>query len=364
LFWACFDARGRLAGQNPFTSTVPSFLDVSAARGAIHNGSATDTVDSETALKSLRIYALRFTTVAGTTGVIEVGTPVGDRVQALQQLLFLLIVCGSLGLLFAAVSGIFLAARSLAPVRLAYVRQRDFVANASHELRTPLTMVRADAEVLLRDRGHLNEDQAALLEDVVLEASHMAALANKMLDLARLDAGQLHLEQEVIDLTSLARDIARRAEALAREQDVQLRVADGNAVLVVGDPILLEHLVMILVDNAIKYNRPRGEVFLSTRATDDEAVLEVRDTGIGIDAEHLPHLGERFYRIDKARSREAGGAGLGLSIVRGVADMHKGTFQIESEPGGGTTAVLRLPLLKSNVVSPDETARPTAERAS
>jgi signal transduction histidine kinase len=225
-------------------------------------------------------------------------------------------------------------------------------------------MVRADAEVLLRDREHLNEDQTALLEDVVLEASHMAALANKMLDLARLDAGQLHLEQEVIDLTSLARDIARRAEALAREQDVQLRVADGNAVLVVGDPILLEHLVMILVDNAIKYNRPRGEVFLSTRAIDDEAVLEVRDTGIGIDAEHLPHLGERFYRIDKARSREAGGAGLGLSIVRGVVDMHKGTFQIESEPGGGTSAVLRLPLLKSNVVSPDEAARPTAERAS
>jgi signal transduction histidine kinase len=225
-------------------------------------------------------------------------------------------------------------------------------------------MVRADAEVLLRDRAHLNEDQTALLEDVVLEASHMAVLANKMLDLARLDAGQLHLEQEVIDLSSLARDIARRSAPLAAEKEVQIEVAGGDPVLVVGDPILLEHLVMILVDNAIKYNRPRGEVFLSTSASNDEAVVEVRDTGIGIEAEHLPHLGERFYRVEKARSRESGGAGLGLSIVRGVADMHQGRFSITSQPGGGTSAVLRLPLLRTSALPPEETRPPSAERAS
>jgi signal transduction histidine kinase len=365
VLWACFDSTGKVVGADPYSSTrVPTFLHASVVPSALHSGSATDTIDSDTVLKSLRVYAVRFTAVGGATGVLEVATTVGDRVTALHQLLLLLIVCGSVGLLFAAISGIFLAARSLAPVRLAYLRQRDFVANASHELRTPLTMVRADAEVLLRDREHLNEDQTALVEDVVLEASHMAALANKMLDLARLDAGQLHLEQEVIDLASLARDIARRSEPLAGEKDVQLRVSDGEPVLVVGDPILLEHLVMILVDNAIKYNRPRGEVLLSTTASNDEAVLEVRDTGIGIDPEHLPHLGERFYRVDKARSRESGGAGLGLSIVRGVADMHQGTFLITSEPGGGTTAVLRLPLLRSSAVPPEETSRSSAERAS
>jgi len=113
--------------------------------------------------------------------------------------------------------------------------------------------------------------------------------------------------------------------------------------LVIGDRMLLEQVALILVDNAIKYNHPDGQVILRTSSDGTKAVLEVCDTGIGIAQEHLPHLGERFYRVDKARSREGGGAGLGLSIARSVASAHGGTLSLSSTPGAGTTARLSVP---------------------
>ena len=120
--------------------------------------------------------------------------------------------------------------------------------------------------------------------------------------------------------------------------------------LVIGNRSLLEQAALILLDNAIKYNRPAGRVTVSAIANGDRAMLTVSDTGIGIPPEHLPHLGERFYRIDKARSREAGGAGLGLSIARGIATLHNGTLTLTSEPGQGTVATMALPAVRT--VSP------------
>lgn len=347
LLWACYDSSGRLVGADPIAGQIPRFVRSSAVRRAWQHGSALDTIDSGTVFGSVRVYALRFTdsTSGQPLGVILIGTSVSVATQALRQLLILLLLGGSLGVLFAAVGGIFLAGRSLAPARLAYARQRDFVANASHELRTPLTMVRADAEVLLRDRVNLTEDQTAILEDVVTETAHMASLAGSMLELARLDSGQTRVDRDVVDLARLARDVVRRAEPLAAERDVCLRVGAVETALVFGDLLLLQHAVLILVDNAIKYNRPGGEVVVETRSDGTLASIAVRDTGIGIAAEHLPHLGERFYRVDRARSRESGGAGLGLSIARSVAAHHSGDLRIESEPDVGTTVTLSLPSL-------------------
>ena len=124
---------------------------------------------------------------------------------------------------------------------------------------------------------------------------------------------------------------------------VRLYAEEGPPALVLGDPILLEHVALILVDNAIKYNRPDGSVTATATTQGDRVILEVRDTGVGIANEHLPHLGERFYRVDKARSRESGGAGLGLSIVRGVVGQHGGTVQFHSELDKGTVATVSLP---------------------
>lgn len=277
-------------------------------------------------------------------GVVMAGALVSAPTNALSILLILLLSVGSVTLLGAGVGGLFLANRALAPARLAFTRQQRFIADASHELRTPLTLMRADAEVLLRGRGRLAEEDAALLEDIVAETSHMSFLATSMLTLARLDADSQHREHEVVNLDALGRGGVQRVMAFAEQKGVTVVHEEGDDALIIGDPSLLEQAVLVLLDNAIKYNRPGGKVTVRTSSREGQARLEIADTGIGIAPEHLPHLSERFYRVDKARSREAGGAGLGLSIVHGIATMHHGTLTLASVLDQGTTATLQLPL--------------------
>src|ERR1700730_7342182 len=256
----------------------------------------------------------------------------------------LLLTVGGVALLGAGLGGLFLANRALAPARLAWTYQQRFIADAAHELRTPLTLLRADAEVLLRSREQLAAEDGALLEDIVAEANHMANLANNMLALARLDNASSHREHEVVNLADVALLGARRIQALADQTEISIQVETNDTVLVIGDPTLLEQAVLALLDNAIKYNRRGGHITVRTATKQGQALLEVSDTGIGIAAEHLPHLGERFYRVDKARSREAGGTGLGLSIARSIAIAHGGTLTLTSIPDQGTTVTLMLPL--------------------
>src|SRR5205823_14454115 len=153
-----------------------------------------------------------------------------------------------------------------------------------------------------------------------------------------------HREHEVINLTDVALADVRRVQALVDQSGISLQVESNDTALVIGDPRLLEQAVLVLLDNAIKYNRPGGRIMISTEIKDQYAFLEVSDTGIGIAAEHLPHLGERFYRVDKVRSREAGGTGLGLSIVQSIAVAHGGRLALSSVPEQGTTVTLTLPL--------------------
>lgn len=345
LLTACFDVNGNVIGLNGIASQVPNFTDDSLVASALRHGSATDTVTVQH-FGSVERYSLRVSDpqTGAPVGVVEVGALVSDRLNALQTLLTYLLQFGLIGLACAAAGGLFLAGRSLLPARLAYTRQRDFISDASHELRTPLTLLRADADVLLRDRRNLQPDQVAILEDIVLEAAHMGALANNMLDLARLDAGQEHIEKDVVDLSELAQQIARRASHRASEAEIGLRIEARESVLVVGDQTLIERVALILLDNAIKYNRPRGDVLLRVRTDGASAIFEVEDNGIGIAAEHLQHLGERFFRVDKARSRASGGAGLGVAIAQSIALRLGGSLRLTSERGKGTVAALYLPV--------------------
>jgi signal transduction histidine kinase len=273
---------------------------------------------------------------------------VGESIKAAENVLSLLftllLTVGGVALLGAGLGGLFLANRALAPARLAWTYQQRFIADAAHELRTPLTLLRADAEVLLRSREQLAAEDAALLEDIVAEANHMANLANNMLALARLDNASSHREHEVVNLADVAFLGARRIQALADQTAISIQVETNDTVLVIGDPTLLEQAVLALLDNAIKYNRRGGHITVRTATKQGQALLEVCDTGIGITSEHLPHLGERFYRVEKARSREAGGTGLGLSIARSIAIAHGGTLTLTSIPDQGTTVTLMLPL--------------------
>jgi signal transduction histidine kinase len=344
---ACFDQNGNLLpGQN--TTGFPSaFLTNTLVKTALQTGQpAHDIVDAGGTTGQIYRYALVVPnqTGNGNAGVLLVGESVKAQESALSLLLTLLLSIGGVALLGAGLGGLFLANRALAPARLAWANQQRFIADASHELRTPLTLLRADAEVLLRGREHLEAEDAALLEDIVIEASRMARLSNSLLTLARLDNTSLHREHEVVDLVELAQKSVRRVQALTEQNGITIQMENAGSPNVIGDPLLLEQAVLVLLDNAIKYNHSGGHVIVRTEAKDVRALLEVRDNGVGIAAEHLPHLGERFYRVDKARSREAGGTGLGLSIARTIAVTHGGSLSFSSVPEQGTTVTLILPL--------------------
>jgi signal transduction histidine kinase len=342
---ACYGESGTYVSLSGLSDHYTAQLkDAALVSAALRSGAATDTVNLGPPLGRVRLYAVL---VPGGGGVpftiVETAQEVGRELDALHTLLTLLIVLGVVALVVAAAGGSFLADKALAPARIAYARQRDFIADASHELRTPLTMLRADAEVLLRSSTHLDPEDAEILHDIVDETAHMSALADNMLNLARLDSGEMPLEQDVVDLSALATEIGRRMTALAAERGLSVHVVESTPVLVVADRLLLEQTILILADNAVKYNRPGGEVTIRVERQGDRALLTMHDTGIGIAAEHLPHLGERFYRVDKARSREMGGAGLGVSIARSIARRHGGSLDLVSQPGEGTTATLSLP---------------------
>ena len=265
LYLACFDERGTpyrvllappRAGGNADAPPRP-FLSNSLVDAALRRGEATDIIDGGNGVGALYRYALAVPDPAGsgTLGVVQVGRSVEVEQGALRTLRALLLGLGAATLLGATGGGLFLAGRALAPARLAFARQQAFIADASHELRTPLTLLRADAEVLLRGRDRLPPEDAALLEDIVAETAHMAALMGDMLTLARLDAGRAHLEHlehDVIDLAELAGEAIRRVRALAGERGVALREEHDRAAPTVGDRELLARAALILLDNAVK----------------------------------------------------------------------------------------------------------------
>ncbi len=342
---ACFNQNGRLLRAN--SAQLPSaFLSNTLVAQALQDGHASDTVNAGGSYGTIYRYAVAVpsSTGNGYIGVVVSGVPVQSENTVLSLLLVLLLSIGGVTLLGAAFGGLFLANRALAPARLAFTRQQRFIADASHELRTPLTLMRADAEVLLRGREHMAEEDVFLLEDIVAEANHMSTLANSMLSLARLDTNAQHREHEVVSLDELAQRGIQRVSAFAAQKNVGLQQEKSGDTFVIGDPMLLEQALLVVLDNAIKYNRAGGQVTVHTSAQNGKAKLEVHDSGIGIPPEHLPHLGERFYRVDKARSREAGGTGLGLSIAQHIATLHDGTMTLTSVPDEGTTVTIMLPL--------------------
>jgi signal transduction histidine kinase len=224
--------------------------------------------------------------------------------------------------------------------RLDAVR-RDFVANASHELKTPVASIQAAAETIYSaalDDPAVIPRFAAQLER---EAARLSRIVSDLLDLSRLEAGS-DLE-EVVALDAIVRDEIERYAEPAAEAGVQLSVTADVTPKVHGSARDLALLVRNLVDNAIRYTRPGGRIGVELTEDDGDAVLTVSDTGVGIPQRDLPRVFERFYRVDRARSRETGGTGLGLSIVRHVVENHAGRVSVESELGRGTRFEVRLP---------------------
>jgi signal transduction histidine kinase len=237
----------------------------------------------------------------------------------------------------AAVGGWFLAGKSLEPVAEAFQRQQNFVADASHELRTPLAVIRANAEFLQQEQP--NSEEAA---EILAETDRLTSLVDALLALARGQGGAA--EERRLDLGELVTASAQAMQPLAGERKVALDVSVTDGMEIRGNPDQLRQLVLILVDNALRYTPEGGQVKVDARRVDGSAVVAVSDTGIGIDPDALEHVFERFYRADEARTRGFGGSGLGLSIAEQLVTGNGGRISAESTPGRGSTFTVSLPL--------------------
>jgi heavy metal sensor kinase len=231
----------------------------------------------------------------------------------------------------------------IARLERSFVEIRRFTADASHELRTPLTAIRTEAEVALGKPAILAEHQH-LLGSILEECERLTRLTDQLLALSREDAGVAHQVRKPVELLALVRGVVENMRPLAEAKAIDLHIECNGSVLVSGDEARLRQVFYNLLDNAIKYTPQEGRIEVQLGEVDKAAVAVVRDSGLGIAAEHLPFVFDRFYRVDKARSRAEGGTGLGLSIVRSIVAAHGGQIELASAPGRGTTCTLKLPV--------------------
>jgi len=344
LFYLVVDREGNVVAnpQGMELGALPDMTAVAAARVTRSDLRTLSLGDGQT----VRLYTVPLGQARDARFYLQVGRSLGAEQRAERLLALVLLGGGVAGLGLAAVGGYFLAGRALVPIRQAFQRQQAFVADASHELRTPLTLIRANAEVLARHPEQTISQNADLVDDIVSETAHLSQLVSDLLTLARADAGQAFISREPVDLTRVVQDVSRRMAPLAEARGQTLEVWADPSCTVRGDPGRLHQLAVILLDNAVKHGNEGGHVRVTLEPIRGQARLTVADDGPGIDPVYLPHLFERFYRVDKARSREQGGAGLGLSIARWIVQAHRGRIQVTSTPGLGTTFTVTLPLAR------------------
>lgn len=232
----------------------------------------------------------------------------------------------------------------------AHKAQQRIVADASHELRTPLTILRGEIEVALR-RERSTERYRAVLASNRDEIVRLCRIVENLLTLAHADAGEVLMKTEVVNLGTLVTAVCTKLSALAEAQGVTLRADLPEQAVVTGDPLALESALTNLVENAVRHSPPEETVRVRVEVQPAEVLIEVIDEGVGIAPEHLPRLFERFYRVDKARSRQLGGAGLGLAIVKMLVEAHGGRVEVRSTVGSGSTFSIRLPLAKVPISS-------------
>lgn len=232
----------------------------------------------------------------------------------------------------------------LARIEGAFLRVTQFTADASHELRTPISLIRTEAEIALRkSRGDAEYREA--LRHILLEAEQTSSLVEELLTLARADSGRENLHLTLLDLRSVIAETASEWRQLVESRNLQFTKAIADCELpVLADRRAMQRLLAILLDNAVKYTPPPGIVELLLEARDEKAVITVRDSGIGIATEDQARIFERFYRVDKARSRELGGAGIGLAIADWIVQQHGGSVTVQSSIGSGSTFCVELSL--------------------
>jgi heavy metal sensor kinase len=376
------DARGQVVYETPAFQKihVPTASVTQPLQGTPWQGTVTVADDQE-----VRIYSRTIADDGKIFAIIQVGTSLNQVQSVLEQVATELLVAALVVLVLGALGSYWLAGRAFSPIRrlievartikegdlrqrvpvpqtsdevqaLALTfndmltsleqtlnRQRRFVSDASHELRTPVAVIRSKTDLALQQPAD-TEEYVTVLRQINGESERLGHLISDLLALARADEGKTQFEMEKVPLNLLAEAVVANAESLALERGINLHVEANEQVNVRGDEARLIQVIMNLLDNAIRSTRSGGSVTLSIASTPKQATLTVRDTGAGIQPEHLPHIFDRFYRVDSARTHHSdGNNGLGLAIVAWIVRAHHGTIDVESLPGLGSTFTVTLP---------------------
>lgn len=269
-----------------------------------------------------------------------------DLTFAYQVLRWVPLLLGGLAVLFLGLAFLlssWMSKRAMAPIAEAYTRQREFVADASHELRTPLSVMLASINLMEMDA---NATQAKPMKTLKNEVKRMSQLVGDLLTLARSDSGTLDIQPVPLDLTSVIRQAVEALAPLAKEKQVTLEAELPMTLPMTGDIDRLMQLAYILIHNAVQYTPSGGRIKVMAEAAGHHAVFRVTDTGIGMTPEEAEKIFDRFYRADKARSRQHGGHGLGLSIAKWIVERHGGKIDVVSDPGHGSVFTCTFPIMK------------------
>ena len=385
--------------EHTLLSPKKTFIQVADRRGTIIYRSISLGLDSlpvrhdsvalnTTILRTTNVTGLGSVRIAATRDknfTILVGYPLDELRDVLENLYWIFLILIPIALAVSVFGGFYLAKKSLRPVdevttrarritaenldqtiperaiddeigrlistmndmikRLhdSFAQIRQFSADASHELRTPLTVMRGEIELSLRS-NKTPEEYRRILQSSLEEILRMSSIIENLLVLAKADQGLYEAHLGEVDLASLIQELFDDSEILAEPKRIRVTLTQTAQITLVGDKVRLRQLFLNLVDNAIKYTPPGGSVNLSLERQNGIALVQVQDTGIGIPPQEIGKVFDRFYRVDKARSRELGGAGLGLSIAKWIAELHRGSITVESQPNNGSTFTVHLPI--------------------
>jgi len=327
---------------DPLNVEVPGIPDYPSAAAAVAKGEAWQTITSQG--KDYRLYSRAVTDEGRTIAIVQVGRSLEEHQEQLRMLLIVMLAASAGGLGLAAVGGLFVAGRALRPVHEAFRRQRAFVADASHELRTPLTLLRGNAEILqMSAAGRLPPEDRQSIKEIVSQTEQIERLIGDLSTLARMDEGQLLLQPGPTDIATVLQSVAADARFLASDKRLDVRMETEGDLRAVADEARVRELLLALVDNAVRHTPAGGRITLAGKGAGPYVEVSVSDTGPGIPAQDRERIFERFYRVDRSRSRDEGGSGLGLSIARAIAEAHGGTLTAGDSVEGGAVLTLRLP---------------------
>ena len=344
IAWVSVESDGQLSevvtleGVTPSSSLGLPATEL-AQRAAYEKARSTATIDGSAG--SMRVVSLPVLRSETVVGVIQAGQSREVVQTTINRLILILVPIGLGALVLAALGGVFMSGRAMRPVKDSFDRQRTFVADASHELKTPLTLIRAGMEVLVRNPSWLDRPQ--LIGKLLAEADRMNTVISDLLLLARLDAGKLTVASKPFDLVPLIAETVERFRERADAKEITLKAQAYDRLEACGDAEHTSKVLAALVDNALRYTPSEGSVSVVGKQDSRYVKVAVSDTGPGIAPDHLPHVFDRFYRAEAARTRAEGGTGLGLSIARGLAEAQGGKLTIESTVGKGATFYMELP---------------------